>query len=738
MRLYLGPFVWAERISSKTGLPSPAGVFGWRMPPGAVQAIDFRGPQGGEAIGALSPEQAIFVCPDNIILPAPWVQIASDPAETLTAANRTRMRSAFQHGRTIAARRFTDVLHELMTTHAELDRSRCAPPRIASRDGKIKWLLGGQVVGAYDVGIGSPEWAGVVARHQQVYREIRRTDGSRRMHSKYLATLLEKYRISEGQGVDAFVPLDLPRESPVEPSTTHTETFPGTSATLGGDHTWTELSGSWGNESGQAEFTWTDGGTHYARCESALSTDDMRVEVVMVSATHVSYRGVVGRFSSSAATGYTNISCPEINDYYGQRLTAGSSTDIITSELSGSITLPSTDAIVIDGDQIEIFQGANSRGSTTDTNITGNLRGGLGAYVETGSTLFDTWVANDIETGVSISLTGSSSTSEAGTLTTSHSKSLSGQASTSQAGTLTPAVTLSLTGVSVEAQAGNVSYSTLTDISLTLSGQSAAAQAGTITSSRTITLTGASSTAQTGTVTPTWQAQYSWDDITGEDGYRVKWGTSSGVYTSSADVAANVTSYLVTGLAWGTVYYARVYPLLGGVEQDPSVERVLTQNDVTVSLSGITVTASNGTIATASSKSLSGQEVLVGSGLIKSSFIKSLSGTSLETQTGNLIYASEGDLSLTLSGIEVSISSGNITSYIDLSLTGIEATSSAGTITASTQSNVEVTLSGQAVSAFAGTLVPSLEIPGGGQSGGSGGIIPGIRIKGRIFQWRVY
>ena len=105
MRLNLGPFVWAER---------PAGVFGWRMPAGATQAIDFRGLQGNETPGAYSPAQAIFVCPDDVILPPPWVQIASDPAETLTTANRLRLRTAFQHSKVVSARRFADVLHGVL------------------------------------------------------------------------------------------------------------------------------------------------------------------------------------------------------------------------------------------------------------------------------------------------------------------------------------------------------------------------------------------------------------------------------------------------------------------------------------------------------------------------------------------------------------------------------------------------------------------------------------------------
>lgn len=397
MRIYLGPFVWRERIGSKTGLPAPAGVFGWRMPVGAVQAIDFRGPQGSEMTGSLSPAQAIFVTPDDVILPAPWVQLASDPAETLTAANRLQLRTAFRHGKAVAARRFVDVLHELMTTHAEINRARCCPPRIASKDGQIKWMIGGQIAHAVTPGPGSPEWAGVVARHREAYRAIRQLAGGARLHSKYLATLLDKYRLSEGQGADAFIPGDLPREEPVAPTTTYAESFPGTSATLGGDQTWTEdLASAWSNNGGVGQYIKQDANTRFARCESALSTDDMRVQLSLVQEFGPAYWGPVGRLAASGFTCYSNLSRPALNDYYGQRVTSGSSTDIITSELSGSITLPSTSAIEIDGDQIEIFEGANSRGLTTDTNITGNVRGGVAAWAEAGWVTFDSWQAEDL------------------------------------------------------------------------------------------------------------------------------------------------------------------------------------------------------------------------------------------------------------------------------------------------------------------------------------------------------
>jgi hypothetical protein len=59
----------------------------------------------------------------------------------------------------------------------------------------------------------------------------------------------------------------------------------------------------------------------------------------------------------------------------------------------------------------------------------------------------------------------------------------------------------------------------------------------------------------------------------GETGFRVKWGTTSNVYTTSVDVGVNVQSYLITtGLVVNTNYFWRVVALVGAVEQTPSAE----------------------------------------------------------------------------------------------------------------------------------------------------------------------
>ena len=67
-----------------------------------------------------------------------------------------------------------------------------------------------------------------------------------------------------------------------------------------------------------------------------------------------------------------------------------------------------------------------------------------------------------------------------------------------------------------------------------------------------------------------------WDQsaVIGEDGFRIKWGTSTGTYTASADVGANIETYTIpsSALTPGTTYYWIVVGLLAGVEQTPSSE----------------------------------------------------------------------------------------------------------------------------------------------------------------------
>ena len=396
MNLYIGPFQWRERISSKTGLPSPAGVFGWRMPTGATQAIEI-GPDKGTGIVDEFKGRAVFVTPDDVILPSPYNLFATDPLEVMGPVKIAAMRQMFGVTASSAVR-FLPLLHELSTTHEDLSKTIKAPPRITGRGRRIKWILGDFRL-SIEADRGSTEWLGVRARHRLTYRRIRESDGLLLLHRKYLGAMMRRYSLQDFEVMDEFIPSDLPREEPLEPSTTVTESFPGSTDTVGGDQTWTETSGDWDNASGVAAFTVGGFADNLARCESALSTDDMRVQCAMTSAANL-YYGPVARFVSSGDDDLYRISANlSINDYYCNSVVTGTSTDIITSELTGSITPPSTDAIEVDGDAIEIFQATNSRGSTTDTGVSGNVRGGIYGAASGGTSsrsVLDDWQAEDL------------------------------------------------------------------------------------------------------------------------------------------------------------------------------------------------------------------------------------------------------------------------------------------------------------------------------------------------------
>lgn len=359
------------------------------------------------------------------------------------------------------------------------------------------------------------------------------------------------------------------------------------------------------------------------------------------------------------------------------------------------------------GYTLTVLFSASGLFTSADKTISSGSSEDPGAFgAETSSSQFGfSWSLTDAAGGdLNLNLSGTASTSESGTLTQSRSIAQSGQASTSAAGTLTIAVSKALSGEAPQGQAGSVTYSADGAVTLTLSGAQSAAEAGTVSPAIAKALSGQASSAQAGTLTPTWQAQYTWDDIVGEDGYRVKWGTAPNTYTASADVGANVTSYTITNLAMGTTYYARVYALLGGLEQDGSVERILTQNDITLVLSGASATTTAGTISYGLSRTASGQLATVFPGAIATARTLAPTGAAATAQTGALAVNTSGGVTAALTGAEATSSAGTVSEGLSLALTGLQITAAPGSVSASSSQGVTLTLSGQAATATAGSL----------------------------------
>jgi len=75
----------------------------------------------------------------------------------------------------------------------------------------------------------------------------------------------------------------------------------------------------------------------------------------------------------------------------------------------------------------------------------------------------------------------------------------------------------------------------------------------------------------TATAPPAPSASLQWDAVSVAEGYKVYVGTASGQYSAVAD-AGNVTSFKVTGLQVGTLYYFAVTAYKGADESGKSNE----------------------------------------------------------------------------------------------------------------------------------------------------------------------
>ena len=100
----------------------------------------------------------------------------------------------------------------------------------------------------------------------------------------------------------------------------------------------------------------------------------------------------------------------------------------------------------------------------------------------------------------SVSVSGSSVSSSAGSITAALSVSVSGASAASAAGTLAPSLSVALSGASASASAGTVS--TGNDVAVSLSGQQATTAAGSLGVAVQVALSGASTAAAAGAVVP--------------------------------------------------------------------------------------------------------------------------------------------------------------------------------------------------------------------------------------------
>lgn len=209
-------------------------------------------------------------------------------------------------------------------------------------------------------------------------------------------------------------------------------------------------------------------------------------------------------------------------------------------------------------------------------------------------------------------------------------------------------------------------------------------------------------------------------------------------YVPSSTELAQIEGYLAwrwgeqANLPGGHTYVAAA-PTTAGSSGSP---------DVTLALTGQTVTASQGTLAPTVSFALAGQPLSVTRGALVATTGVTLTGQALTVSQGALTPA----LTLALAGSGVVANQGALTPAFSVTLAGQALVASRGTILPSlslpllgsgitvTKGNVSVTgdvtiaLTGQTISASAGSLTPTtnLALTGNGITGSQGTITAGL------------
>lgn len=201
------------------------------------------------------------------------------------------------------------------------------------------------------------------------------------------------------------------------------------------------------------------------------------------------------------------------------------------------------------------------------------------------------------------------------------------------------------------------------NVTVALTGQAATASAGSVTSSRTRAIAGEAATAAAGTASALVEAA------------RLTWAQIS-VPAPTADVTVALTGQSVTA---------------SGGSVTPSAAKAL---------SGQAATSAAGTVAPSAVKALSGSAGTASAGTVAPSTAKALTGSAATASAGTVTTGS--DVTAALTGQAATAAAGTLTPSRTVPLSGQAATASAGTMT--TGSDVVAALTGQSATASAGSV----------------------------------
>lgn len=571
MKYCLGPWVW-----DKT-----APIVGWRPPVGSSNVVDLRSVPDHAPTGA---GFGLFAFDDSAKVGSGY-KLLTQAVSLKDAIPKESDRSVFASAigvQTVDGSTLDEWLFTLLTLYCDHTGDTAAKPLIPGSD---------RIVRAFGIerpfDINSPNAAKAIATLQEDYRAIRANtlDGKTsdpRLYLKVLGAYAEKYGIDNPEAV--FIPADLPVEAAIAPSTTINDDFTRANGALGTatvsgvsqGWSWSSMSGTWQIVSNTAHSI--DFSTHNNyRADNDLSSADHYGQVSASQSGGSPWDiGAMSRCASAADTSYIYL----VNDA-GASVIYSHVSGGYSSIASGSKSTPSATLLKMEsnGSTQNGYYGGTLDLTVTDTSITGNLRGGIRSYSNTG--ILGSFQAADLGGGTSAALTGIAATGSVGTPAPTTTLALTGIAATGSRGTLSPVTSPALTGL-----AGTGSPGTLAPtFTPALTGSSGTGSVGTLSpsGSATAALTGIAATGAVGSLAPGWSVA-----LTGAAG------------TGSVGTAVPTRAVALTGPA-GTGSVGTLLPAwsvaLTGSAGTGSVGTLSPAGDVTRAITGIAATGAAGSLA---------------------------------------------------------------------------------------------------------------------------------------------
>lgn len=225
------------------------------------------------------------------------------------------------------------------------------------------------------------------------------TDGKKKQHHRRVLDMLcERYGVDDWK---EFVRPNRVKDIPgrLQHETSLTDDFTRADqtglGTAAGGWSWGSVTAGINIVSNRARST---ADNNASRAESDLSSADHYAEVdVIQSAATSRAMGARCRYASGANTAYEATSSgTSTGSFLLKRISAGTPTTLSTAD-RGSTTLSRTVRVTVSGSNLDCWEGGVSKTTATDTNITGNLRCGIGksSTQQTGTQEWDNFVCSD-------------------------------------------------------------------------------------------------------------------------------------------------------------------------------------------------------------------------------------------------------------------------------------------------------------------------------------------------------